>query len=360
MRIRILTIIAILSGLAVYGPVLASVQTDARAALNGIYQQRPDLQKFFDVEGKAVVGSPYSKVLPDLETWARRYGWREFSEELVWYAPGPSILAERKAVLQPVRSTKTIFPSSTVTASSWMVIDDATRKTLLEMGPRTPHPLASITKLMTAMTALDKGLEMQERFAVVQKDFVGGATLKAPVGTTYTVRDLFDAMLVGSANNAANAVARASGEDMVDFIADMNAHAEKLGLTDTVFVDPTGIEPENMSSARDIAALGLKAFDLAEIRRATTTPLATLTSGPSLHTIKNTNGLLVNAKNGLTVLGGKTGYLEESQWNLVVKLKDATHQPVLVVVLGSDSQKQSFRDAEALAKWTWKNYDWQK
>jgi serine-type D-Ala-D-Ala endopeptidase (penicillin-binding protein 7) len=341
----------------------AMTEIEARTALSEVYAQRPDLQKFFLADGAASAGSPYAASLPTLETWARRYGWKEFPDQLSWYSPGPAALMERPAAKVPVRSTQTTFSSSAVTSSSWMVVDAATRKVLLEMGPRTPHPLASITKLMTAMTAIDNGLPMNGTFALQSADNVGGATLKAPSGTVYSVRDLFDAMLVGSANNAAYAVARASGLEKEKFIAAMNAKADALGLADTVFVDPSGLEVENTSTARDIAALGFNAFDVYDIRRATTTAKATLTSGPGLHTIKNTNGLLTDSSNGLLVQGGKTGYLIESKWNLVVKMRGmnaATQPPLLVVVLGSGSQKQSFVDAETLARWTWKNYAWQK
>jgi D-alanyl-D-alanine endopeptidase (penicillin-binding protein 7) len=211
---------------------------------------------------------------------------------------------------------------------------------------------------MTAAVVLDCGVPMDRRQTIGKDDEVGGARLRVATGTTLAVRQLFDAALVGSANNAASALARSTGLAPADFVAAMNARAAAMGLTATHYVDPTGIETGNVSTAADIAKMARELFNIQDIKRATTTGRVTLTAAGVIHSFNSTNGLLTDPNNGLYVLGGKTGYLEESMWNFAVKMHDGQHPPLVVVVLGSSTQKTSFKDAETVARWVWRNYRW--
>lgn len=339
----------------------------AQARLRAIYRERVDLQESFAAKDwKAIPASPAGD-LKSLEEWARKYGYKEYPDELLWYARSVSRANKTPLALRPVLGTMiptlkpgSSFDFSSITASSVYVVDVASRSTLVAKNSRTPHPLASITKLMTAMVALDRKVPMGRVVALNDADEVGGARLRVSIGTKMTVRDLLDSMLIGSANNAANALARSTRLSRADFVAAMNAKAEALGLDDTTFADPTGIEVANMSTAEEMAALGLEAFGRDAVRRATTTTKISLNLARATHTVKNTNDLLNDPDNGLYVMGGKTGYLEESMWNLVVKMKDSRGKPLMVVVLGSDSRAQSFKDAETVARWVWENYRWTK
>jgi D-alanyl-D-alanine endopeptidase (penicillin-binding protein 7) len=246
---------------------------------------------------------------------------------------------------------------SLITASAVMVVDIPSGRILASHNATRVWPLASLTKLMTGLVGLEAGLPMESKVALLDADEVGGARLRVATGDKYVVRDLFYAMLVGSANNATNAVARSTGLSKSDFVARMNAKARAMGLNNTTFVDPTGIEPTNVSTAEEVAALALRAFNEPWVRRATTTGKYAIATAQSTHTIKSTNKLLLE-DNGLYVLGGKTGYLEESLWNLAVKMRDSRNRPVLVVVMGSGSQNDSFRDAEVAAKWAWAHHGW--
>jgi D-alanyl-D-alanine endopeptidase (penicillin-binding protein 7) len=250
------------------------------------------------------------------------------------------------------------FNASSVTAKAFIAVDVPTRRILVAQNIDDAHPLASITKLMTATVALEKGTAFDSQQAVMAADEIGGARLRVPVGTTMTFRDLMYSMLVGSANNAAHAIARISDSNVESFVAKMNAKAEAFGLANTEFMDPSGLNVNNVSTAREVAALALEAFDQYEIRRICSTATYEFQTDDGPHTLKNTNDLLTETANGLTVLGGKTGYLIESEWNLAVKMMDSRQRPILVVVLGSDAQDQVFRDARTVADWVWGNYRW--
>jgi len=140
----------------------------------------------------------------------------------------------------------------------------------------------------------------------------------------------------------------------------MNARAKKMGLANTVFVDPSGLDEGNVSTAREVAALGLEAFAVNDIRRMTTTAKYELVAAGKSHSFKNTNGLLVDENNGLYVTGGKTGYIgEQWGWNLVTTVADPVKKrSVTVVVMGSQSKPDSFTDAEKAVRWLWANYEW--
>jgi serine-type D-Ala-D-Ala endopeptidase (penicillin-binding protein 7) len=356
------TLIAVLCAFPVPAGAATPMES-AKANLANVYAARADLRAAFREDGTAV-SSMRAAGLASLEAWAEKYGYKEHPTLLSWYAPAlpsvakPAALKVRTAPRVPVLVPGATFDFSKITAEAVLVIDDATREVLLARNSRKTHPIASITKLMTAMVALEHRIPMARTSSILDSDEVGGARLRVENGTSLTVRQIFDAMLVGSANNAANALARSTKLAKEDFIAQMNARAAELGLGATTFVDPTGIEVGNVSTAEEVAALAFEAFAVPDIRRATTTSQVEIVAAKSTHKFKNTNELLTNEGNGLYVLGGKTGYLIESKWNLAVKIRDSRMKPVLVVVLGSTDKARSFKDAEVAAKWVWNNYRW--
>ncbi|MEK9152704.1 MAG: serine hydrolase [Patescibacteria group bacterium] len=331
----------------------------ARVQLDRVVRSRPDLQTAFpDGNGTAVM---VASGMPSIEDWARRYGYKEYPEILVGYRPAAKLtpaLLERKAALTPIKNDGSEFDFSTVTAHSILVIDVGTRRVLLSYRADEIRSLASITKLMTALVATDRSVPESKLVAMAKEDEVGGAKLNVRRGIKVPFRDLFYSMLVGSANNAASAVARSTGLPRKSFVEAMNQRAEKIGLNATTFVDPTGIKPANVSTARDVAALSFEAFDQPMIQRATTTSKYGFTLARQVHTIKNTDHLLTNETNGLVVMGGKTGYLEESMWNLTVQMQAEDSRPLQVVILGSSSYNSSFSDAETAARWVWAHYRW--
>ncbi|MFA6132089.1 MAG: serine hydrolase [Patescibacteria group bacterium] len=320
--------------------------------LASIYNQRPDLQKAFDETGVAVPNSA-AGFLIDLTDWAEQYGWREYSE-LSAFAPASEKL--------PQLVGRGVVPE--VTANSYIVVDKNSGLILAEKKSSTVWPIASITKLMTASLVLDSGVDLYGICSIEACDEVGGARLYVNPGADFILSDLIYAALVGSANNAANAIARAADDDKEDFVAKMNERAADYGLPNTVFTDPTGIEPTNVSTAREIARFTREVFSRPEIRQYTGTAnrtISVLSTGEEKKLV-STNWLLWKpAYDDIYVMAGKTGYLEESGWNVVTALRpiytDANRE-IIVVVFGTASRGDSMNDARDLAEWTWTNYRW--
>lgn len=345
--LRIFTIIA---GVLLLAPSLVT----ASDPLQDIYAKRPDLRSAFDVSGAAIPGSAAGFLL-NLEDWAEQYGWQSYPE-LVAYAPAATPPSAEK--------TQATFPE--IISDKYIVLDDSSGAILLAEHADTVWPIASITKLMSMKVALDTGLDLGGKGDVRDEDDVGGAKLYVDDGTTFTVRDLLGATIVGSANNSANALARLTGLSKTNFVAEMNTKADDLDLPMATFVDPTGIELGNTATAREVAEISRVVFQNENIRYfagSTSVSIAALNDADYVRDIKNTNWLLYDsAYDDVYVTAGKTGYLDESGWNLVVRMhpmgEAATKRPLTIVVFGAAGRRESFDAAANLARWTWGNFSW--
>lgn len=235
-------------------------------------------------------------------------------------------------------------------AESVLLWDTETNVILFERGGFVRRPLASITKLMTAMVALDYGIEWDQEMAIRLDEYGAGGQLLLHPGETVTMQDLFHASLVGSANNATLAYVRGLGIDQQEFVRMMNRKAIELGLEQTDFVDVTGLSPHNVSTAYEVARLAEHAFSkYPRIAEATSQAAYTFTIGGSgrEHTIRTTNKLI--SEEGIHVTGSKTGYLYEAGWCLVVQGSEALEHRI-AVVLGSPSEDASFDDTQTLLR----------
>lgn len=344
-------VIGLLIAVAV-SPAAVLAQPDP---LEEIYRARVDLQQAFDAtENHLAIPGSSAGFLINLEDWARQYGWKHYPQ-LSGYAP-PSE--------PPVALSSSAAP--VVGAEKFIVIDRSSGQVLAQKHADHVWPIASITKLMTTALVRAHDVAFEKIQPVFNEDNVGGARLWVHHGDTFRVRDLFYATLVGSANNAANALARSVGVAKETFVAYMNKRAQELHLSRTTFADPSGIEVANQSTAREVARLAEEVFADREIRRFTTTAvkqIPVLSTG-EVKRIKNTNHMLYYpAYDDVYVMAGKTGYLDESQWNLVVSLRpelsDASRE-LLIVTLGSQSKQGSFQDSRALADWVWQTHSWKE
>lgn len=341
------------SFLLLFGLLLPGSGLAATTELQKIYETRGDLQVAFDA--KTLKGLPASPAgfLINLEDWARQYGWKEY----------PELYAYRPATLPVTRVRESAPPS--VTSDYYIVIDDASGEILSAQGADVEWPIASITKLATAKMASEHGLDFYAVGTLENVDDVGGARLAVLGGTKFLVGDLLRATLIGSANNAANAIARITGKEKSQFIHEMNMYAERLGLRATVFTDPTGIESTNRSTAREVAHFAKHVFEDSNIRRLTGTSRMTIqaiSKNEYIRNISNTNQLLYDPDyDDVYVTAGKTGFLYESGWNLVVRMHpmgESEGRSVLLVLFSADSRKDSFNDAHKLAKWAWSEFNW--
>lgn len=247
-----------------------------------------------------------------------------------------------------------------ISAASAVVVDVASGAVLFGKRPYGVRPLASVTKLLTALTVVRDRPDWDARIAVIPADIPPeGHTVLRP-GDVVTMRDLFTAMLVRSDNGAARAFVR--GHEAVEgWFADAAAQtARAIGLFSLHIVEPTGLAPDNRGTAVDVARLLSAAMEERAIAAQLQMPQAKITvarPAPTVLPIQSTNLLLRDPSSAFRVLGGKTGYLDESGYNLAIIVERGGHEAV-IVVLGSASQDDRFRDVERLAEWTFGNYRW--
>lgn len=321
--------------------------------LKSIFESRTDLHAAFDPVTYQAIPNSSAGFLINLEDWAHQYGWREHPE-LASYSP-------TGALPSPVSS---VDPEPEVSAEKYIVLDRQTGQIMAAKDAGGVWPIASLTKLVTADVVLQSGVDLSQAQDVRESDDVGGAKLYVSDGTKYRLEDLFYATLTASANNAAYAISRSTGLDTTHFVSQMNAFAQNMNLNHTAFVDPSGIELGNVSTPREIAAVANEVFKLQEVRRFTSTSsrsIESLTDG-SVKYLKNTNWMLYYPEyDDIFIMSGKTGYLDESKWNLIVSIRptltDADRE-LMIVTFGSVSRADSFKDARALADWAWNNHTW--
>jgi serine-type D-Ala-D-Ala endopeptidase (penicillin-binding protein 7) len=210
------------------------------------------------------------------------------------------------------------------------------------------RPIASITKLMTAMVALDHGIEWEKEADIQLSEYFYGGKLRLAPGETVTMRDLFMASLVSSANNATQAMVRQSGIPEQEFIRRMNTKAIELSLEQTQFTEGTGLDPENISTAYEVAKIAAAAFQYPDIAEATSRYEYSFTIKGSgrQHTIRNSNKIFTD-ENQQPLSGSKTGYLLEAGYCLVVR-GQGEQEHKIAVILGSPSESGHFRDIQRL------------
>lgn len=276
-------------------------------------------------------------------------------------------LTARAGILGPEKITRESgYPRAEGEFAAAIAVDAASGMILYEYEGLKVWPAASLTKLMSALVYLDNQAPSGRVVALTSADEVGGGRLRVASGAKLTTQDLIYSSIMASANNAAMALARLSGLSAKKFLAAMNARAEAFDMRYTTFADAAGIEPSNFTCARDLAKLAWRAFDNVWIKKTATTAQYRfkIRNTGEMKTIKTTNELLVDPQhNDVFVTGGKTGYLEESQYNLVVRMrpmsaKNLQDGHIIVVVLGAPSRETSSTSAKAIAKWVWNVYKW--
>jgi serine-type D-Ala-D-Ala endopeptidase (penicillin-binding protein 7) len=237
-------------------------------------------------------------------------------------------------------------------SSSALVLDASTGEVVVDKNSEQVTPIASITKLMTAMVILDRNLDLDQRIVISRDDIdsLKGTRSRLRPGNVATRGELLLIALMASENRAAAALGRTYPGGLEPFIAAMNAKAAALGMHDSRFVDPTGLSPYNVSSARDLAKLVRAAHDYSVIRDFTTRDRATVRvseRGRPL-TYVNTNGLV--RQHRWEVGLSKTGYISEAGRCLVMRVRLAS-KDLIVVLLDSWGRYSRIGDAQRIKKW---------
>ncbi len=213
-------------------------------------------------------------------------------------------------------------------------------------------PIASLTKLMTAMVTLDANLDMDEPLEVSMEDFdfLKGSSSRLRLGAVLPRREMLRLALMASENRAASSLARHHPGGMPAFVAAMNKKAQELGLTHTRFADPTGLTPENVSTANDLAKMVKAAADYPMIREFSTTGSAAVEIQPTGHVIgfNNTNMLVKSPKWEIQL--SKTGYIREAGKCLVM-LATISSRPFVIVLLDSLGKYTRVGDAQRVKQW---------
>lgn len=247
-----------------------------------------------------------------------------------------------------------------VTAQSAIVVDVGSGEVLYAKDAQVQRPMASLTKLLTAMVVLDQGLRGDELMTVNARDFVEARPTFA-AGDTLTRADAFRALLVGSVNELANTFARNAEGGKEGFMEAMREKASVLGLSHTSLEEPSGISPRNQSTAADVARVMRAALGYAEIRAATTESDVRLTTAAGKQVkIDSTNLLLSSALNRapLRIVAGKTGSLPEAGYCLAQATQNAQGKQVIVVGMGSTDHFVRFNDVRALTEWALGAFTW--
>ncbi len=231
-----------------------------------------------------------------------------------------------------------------------VVQDERTGELLLAKQADVAMPIASITKLMTAMVVLDAELDMEAVISIdnADKDTLRHSTSHLPVGTKLTRRQALLLALMASENRAAHALGRTFPGGIPALVTAMNQKGRALGLTGTKFVDPTGLRDENVSSAQDLTRLVEAARRYPQISAFSTQPECTVQRGRRQLHFVNTNALVRNPKWRIGL--SKTGYIEEGGRCLVMQT-ELGQRSVLIVLLNSQGKHTHFADAIRIRQW---------
>jgi D-alanyl-D-alanine carboxypeptidase len=247
------------------------------------------------------------------------------------------------------------FVAPIIEAKSALVIDLETNQELFNQNPTEKLPIASITKLMTALIILEEH-PMEEIVTITKESTeITGSKIWLFQDEKISIRDLLYAILIHSANDAAHALAIHNGGSVDKFVEKMNQKAQSIGLQNTNFSNPIGFDdPENFSNAYDLSLLGRHSFRQEFIRQAATINEMTIISidGKFPHELKSTNLLLQNSN--YSIKGLKTGSTDEAGQCLITVAELSNGRKILTVILNSQDR---FLETKKLIDWAQRAYN---
>lgn len=235
-------------------------------------------------------------------------------------------------------------------SNSFYILDESDAIVLAARNERVAAPIASITKLMTALVVLDAGQPMDETILITRDDVIGtpGSHSRLPTGTKLSRENLMHLALMSSENRAAHALCRRYPGGKQACVRAMNAKAKALGMTATRFVEPTGLSSSNVASPRDLATLVRAAGADPTIREYSTDPEHTVSVKGYSVQFRNTNLLVDKANWNVTVQ--KTGYISKAGHCLVMEAV-IDGRNVVIVLLNSWGRLTRIGDANRVRAW---------
>ena len=235
-----------------------------------------------------------------------------------------------------------------VRVAAGILYNPRTEEILWERRGLDQRPIASITKVMTALVLLDRAPDLDGDVVVSRRDVRRASTTYLRRGERVTLDTLLHLALIASDNVAARILARASGWGTRRFVKEMNVKAAALGLEGTSFVEPSGLDERNVSTPYDVARLLAAASEVPAIERIMRKGTHRVRTDRRSVNIRNTNRLL-RSRNA--VRGGKTGYISEAGFCLTALFELPDAGPVVLVVLGAGSNAGRFAEAGRLIDW---------
>lgn len=234
---------------------------------------------------------------------------------------------------------ETDYPLS-LSSSVAYVLDQDTGEELVLKNADVALPIASVTKLMTALVIAESGLPLDEKIKISREDYVrSNASSKLKSGMVLTRTAVLQAALMSSDNRAAHALARTFPGGKKAFVREMNARAAELGMTDSVFADPTGLDNRNHSTARDLGKLVNAVYAYSEIREASTAPVAKLKAGKRWLNMQTTNRLIGDPSWRIGIQ--KTGFTTAAGRCMVVQSEVGERRLVMVVLDSPDNGRRA-------------------
>ena len=237
-------------------------------------------------------------------------------------------------------------------SSAVLVMDEGDNVTFYERHADEKRPIASLTKLMTAMVILDANLPMDEAITITRddQDKIRRSRSRLHFGTTLSRADMLLMALAASENRAALSLARTYPGGSVAFVKDMNSKAKELGLLKTKYLDAAGLHTGNVSTANELAVIIKAAYQYPLIREMSTTERSMLYDAKSNKYVAfvNTNRLVRSDDWDIDL--SKTGFISEAGFCLVMRAKVAS-RPVLIVLLNSWGKLSKYGDANRIKTW---------
>lgn len=277
------------------------------------------------------------------------------AENLLLNEPKTPSLPEPNIIVAayPERTGKSIKPI--IEAKSVLSLDLETGKVLFENGPDQELPMASLTKLMTALVILDNH-DLNEIVTIDKRATqVEPAKIYLKAGEQFTIRDLFKGLFIKSANDVALALAYHDSQDLDTFVEKMNKKAQEIGLKNTQFKNPTGLDLEGQySTANDLAILARLVYRHDIVQKITPikeTEISAINTGENKK-LTTTNELLGSY---LKVLGLKTGTTDLAGQCLITVVENDQGKKILNIVLNSPAR---FTESKILSQWIFDNYQW--
>lgn len=262
----------------------------------------------------------------------------------------------------PIRRDVTAMGIQT-TGKAAILMDVKSGAVLFARNSHQAYPIASLTKLMTAMVVLDANLPMDEEIILLKEDLPSEGRPELAEGQVYSRQELMRALLIGSVNMAGNALARTYPEGRAAFLKAMNDKATQIGLASAVFHDPTGLDETNIATAEDVAHILQRALFYGQIREITKQTVVSLKDhkSPKVTNISSTNLLLDSFlnKKPYSIIAAKTGSLPEAGYCLAQATQDDKGNELIAVTLGSDNHFSRYQDVKALTAWGFDAFKWE-